>query len=94
MPAPTRQAIPTIDLATARTAIRQLADERAARGTRVPPEQLDAAAALLVDLWASAARHAVTPEQWGWQAHLPRAALDTIIAAHKYRQPRFRRQDG
>jgi hypothetical protein len=49
-------------------------------GSRLDAEQQRAAAELLVDLWAVAARHGITPKQWGWRRHLPRAAVDTIAA--------------
>jgi hypothetical protein len=72
------------DPAAARAAVQQLADERAARGAHLPPEHVEAAAALLADLWAVAARHGITPDQWGWRSHLPRAALDTIGARERH----------
>ncbi len=62
------------DHAKALAAIRQVA------GSRLDAEQERAAAELLVDLWAAAARHGITPKQWGWRRHLPRAAVDTIAA--------------
>jgi hypothetical protein len=63
----------------AQAAIRQLASERPSR----PPtaQETQAAAALLADLWAAAARHGITPGTPGWARHLPRAALDATVAA-------------
>jgi hypothetical protein len=49
-------------------------------GARLDDDQKRAAAALLVDLWAAAARHGITPDQFGWRRHLPRAAVDSIAA--------------
>ena len=45
------------------------------------PEQPEAAAAPLVDLWAAAARHGITPNHCAWSFHPPCAALGTITAA-------------
>jgi hypothetical protein len=58
----------------AETAVQEVAS------VRLNKEQKQAAAALLVDLWAVASRHGITPDQWGWRRHLPRAAVDTIAA--------------
>jgi hypothetical protein len=76
------------DLATARAVLNPLTAQRRTRGQPVPPDQLDRAAALLVDLWAAAARHGITPDHWGYTLHLPRAALDTITASTRARQRR------
>jgi hypothetical protein len=62
-------------------------NNRQRRGTHTPPERLEAAAALLVDLWAAAARHGITPDHPAWTFHLPRAALDTATAARKEQRP-------
>jgi hypothetical protein len=56
-------------------------------GGRLNDEQKQAAAALLEDLWAVARQHGITPEQFGWRRHLPRAAVDTIAAVGR-RGPR------
>ncbi len=64
----------------ARAAVQQLASKRK---TAVPPEQVEAAAALLADLWPVAARHGVTAGSDGWSIHAPRAALDMTIAARR-----------
>jgi hypothetical protein len=74
-------------LSQARTRLTALAADRQHRGTHTPPEHLEAAAALLVDLWAAAARHGITPAHPAWTFHLPRAALDTITAARKQQRP-------
>ncbi len=76
-------------LRAAGAAIRRLVEERAARNNRVPPEDVQtAAAALLVSLWDAAEKHGVSPESWGWHNHLPQAALNTIHASHRYRPTR------
>lgn len=72
----------------ARTVINDLAADRRSRGATITADQLEAAAAFLVDLWAVAARHGVGPDQVGYALHLPRAALDTIGAARKQRSSR------
>jgi hypothetical protein len=64
-----------------------LAAVREVAGSRLDSDQEQAAAALLVDLWAAAARHGITPKQWGWRRHLPRAAVDAIAAVGR-RGPR------
>jgi hypothetical protein len=68
------------DPTSARQLLGELAEERRGRGQHISPEQVGRAAALLVDLWAAAAMHGVGPDHWGYTAHLPRAALDTINA--------------
>jgi hypothetical protein len=68
------------DLAAARVLLDTLAAQRRTHGQPVTADQLDRAAALLVDLWTAAARHGITPDHWGYTLHLPRAALDTISA--------------
>jgi hypothetical protein len=68
------------DPAHAYRLVAELADDRRARGHHISPTQVERAAALLVDLWAAAARHGIGPDHWGHAAHLPRAALDTISA--------------
>lgn len=69
------------DLHDARRAVDALAADRRSRGKHVPPAHVEAAAALLADLWAVAARHGVGPDHRAWTTYLPRAALDTITAA-------------
>jgi hypothetical protein len=79
--------------AAARAAIQRVVDERIARHATIPPEEVRAAAAmLLAGLWEVAAEHGVTADQWGWTNHLPRAALDTMSAAAKHRPARKRWQ--
>jgi hypothetical protein len=85
---PTNPTSPVESLAQARAFIDPIAAERAARGAHLPPEHLEAAAALLTDLWQAAAAHGITADQPGHTLHLPRAALDTITAAHKRRAGR------
>jgi hypothetical protein len=53
-------------LTQARTHLTALAADRQRRGTPTPPEHLEAAAALLVDLWATATRHGITPDHPAW----------------------------
>jgi hypothetical protein len=72
-------------LTQARNHLAGLAADRQRRGTPIPPEHIEAAAKLLVDLWAVATRHSITPNHPAWTFHLPRAALDTISAAHRSR---------
>jgi hypothetical protein len=60
-----------------------LAADRQRRGTSTGREDLEAAAKLLVDLWAAANRHGVTSAHPAWTFHLPRAALDTIRAQRR-----------
>lgn len=67
--------------------VKALAAVQQVSGGRLNEAQQQAAAALLVDLWATAARHGITPKQWGWRRHLPRAAVDTIAAVGR-RGPR------
>ncbi len=74
-------------LTQARTHLAALAADRQRRGTPIPPEDIEAAAKLLVDLWAAAHRHGITPDHPAWIFHLPRAALDTITAARKQQRP-------
>jgi len=69
-----------------------LAAIREVAGSRLDAEQERAAAALLVDLWAAAGRHGITPKQWGWRRHLPRAAVDAIAAIGR-RGPRSGRHE-
>jgi len=64
----------------ARAAIEPIAADRRSRGATIPASQLEAAAALLVDLWQAAARHAITADHRAWTTYLPRVALDTITA--------------
>jgi hypothetical protein len=66
------------DQAAARAAVQEVA------GGRLDQAGKRAAAELLVDLWAAAARHGITPEQFGWRRHLPRAAVDTIAAVGRH----------
>jgi len=61
----------------ARTVIDDLAADRRSRGATITADQLEAAAALLVDLWAAAARHGIDPGHRAWTTYLPRAALDS-----------------
>jgi hypothetical protein len=68
-------------LAQARELIDPIAATRRARGYPVSDEHVDRAARLLVDLWAAAARHRISPAQPGWAVHLPRAAFDATVAA-------------
>jgi hypothetical protein len=69
------------ELAQARELIEPIAAARRTRGHPVTAEHVDRAARLLVDLWAAAARHHITPAQAGWTVHLPRAAFDATTAA-------------
>jgi hypothetical protein len=71
------------DLHHARRAIDAIAADRRARGAHIPPDHVEAAAALLADLWAVAIRHGIRSDQPGYDLHIPRAALDTISAARK-----------
>jgi hypothetical protein len=83
---PPERSSPVADpLTQAPTYLAPLVADRQRRGTHTAPEHLEAAAALLVDLWAAAARHGITPDHHVWSFHLPRAALDTITAARKRR---------
>jgi hypothetical protein len=66
--------------ARAHLLVAELAEDRRARGHHISPQQVERAAALLADLWAAAARHGITADNWGHTAHLPRAALDAISA--------------
>jgi hypothetical protein len=68
-------------LSQARAAVRQLSGERPS--TRPTAEEAEAAAGLLADLWAAAAHHGITPGSAGWSRHLPRAALDAVVAARR-----------
>jgi hypothetical protein len=70
--------MPTLD--HARTVIGDLAADRRSRGATITADQLEAAAALLVDLWDAAARHGIGAAHRAWTAYLPRAALDTATA--------------
>lgn len=70
-------------LTQARTSVAALATDRQRRGTTTRSEDIEAAAKLLVDLWAAAARHGITADQPAWTFHLPRAALDTISAQRR-----------
>lgn len=72
--------------ASARRAVQEFAVDR------LDDDQKQAAAALLVDLWAVAREHGITPEQFGWRRHLPRAAVDTIAAVGR-RGPRRGRHE-
>ena len=64
----------------ARTVINELAADRRSRGATIAAPQLEAAAALLVDLWAAATRHGIDPAHRAWTTYLPRAALDAATA--------------
>ena len=75
-----------LDLASARAHVHALAEDRRARGRIVSTDQIEAAAALLVDLWAAAYRYGISPTDHGWTTHLPRAALATATAARKQRR--------
>ncbi len=78
----------------ARTVIDDLAADRRSRGATITADQLEAAAALLVDLWAAAARHGIDPAHRAWTTYLPRAALDsttTKFAKRPESQARARR---
>jgi hypothetical protein len=70
-------------LTQARTRVAALAADRQRRGIPVRPEDIEAAAKLLVDLWVTASRHGITADHPAWNFHLPRAALDTISAGHR-----------
>ena len=72
-----RQGVAVSHLADAHAFIEPIAAAHRNRGRHVTEEYLERAAALLVDLWATAARHGITPDH----THLPRAAFDTITAA-------------
>jgi hypothetical protein len=74
-------------LTEAHTHLAALAADRQRRGTPTRPEDIEAAAKLLVDLWAAAHRHGITPDHPAWTFHLSRAALDTITAARKQQLP-------
>ncbi|HEY2958892.1 MAG TPA: hypothetical protein VGM21_11900 [Actinomycetota bacterium] len=58
--------------------VAEFAGARLAHGHHISPGQAEQAAALPADLWA--ARPGITPDHWGYHAHLPRAAFDTISA--------------
>jgi hypothetical protein len=77
---PTSRGGSVTDPALAYRLVAELAEDRRARGHHISPTQVERAAALLVDLWAAAARHGIGTDHWGHAAHLPRAALDTISA--------------
>ncbi len=62
----------------ARTVIDDLAADRRSRGATITADQLEAAAALLVDLWAAAIRHGIDPDHRAWTTYLPRTALDSV----------------
>ncbi len=70
-------------LTQARTHLAALAADRQRRGIPTRPEDLEAAAKLLVDLWAAAQRHGITRDHPAWAFHLPRAALDAICARRR-----------
>jgi hypothetical protein len=70
----------------ARQAIDAIAADRRARGGHIPPDHIEAAAALLLELWAAATRHGIRPDHPGHTLHLPRAALDTVGARARRRQ--------
>lgn len=61
----------------ARAVISDLAADRRGRGATITADQLEAAAALLVDLWAAATRHGIDPGHRAWTTYLPRAAIDS-----------------
>lgn len=69
-----------------------LAAVREFAGGRLDESQERAAAALLGDFWTVAARHGITPDQWGWRIHLPRAAVNSIAAMGR-RGPRSGRHE-
>jgi hypothetical protein len=69
----------------AQQAIDRIAADRRARGAHIPPDHIEAAAALLLDLWAAAARHGIGADHLGHTLHLPRAALDTVGARARRR---------
>jgi hypothetical protein len=72
----------------ARAHLARIDAERQAKGAPpIPPEAQDAAARLLVDLWAAAERHGITPDSWGWDHHLPAAAWNCWRAPHR-KEPR------
>jgi hypothetical protein len=73
-------------LAQAREVIEPIAAARRSRGHPVTAEHVDRAARLLVDLWAAAARHHISPAQAGWTLHLPRAAFDATASAIRTEQ--------
>lgn len=73
-------------LAQAREVIEPIAAARRSRGHPVTAEHVERAARLLVDLWAAAARHRISPAQAGWTLHLPRAAFDAAAAAIRTEQ--------
>ncbi len=69
------------ELAQARELIEPIAAARRNRRQPATADHIDRAARLLADLWATAARHRITPAQAGWTVHLPRAAFDATAAA-------------
>lgn len=70
-------------LTQARTHVAALVADRQRRSTPTRPEDAEAAAKLLVDLWAAADRHGITSDHPAWSFHLPRVAVDTMCAAHR-----------
>ncbi|HEY3034949.1 MAG TPA: hypothetical protein VGJ54_09850 [Streptosporangiaceae bacterium] len=80
-------------LSQARVAVRQLTSERPAM-RRPTAEEVEAAAGLLADLWPVAARHGITPGSAGWSRHLPRAALDAVVAARRPKRGGHKREHG
>lgn len=84
--------MPTLD--HARTVITDLASDRRSRGATLTADQLEAAAALLVDLWAAAARHGIDPDHRAWTTYLPRAALDAATAKAQTKSRSARRPVG
>lgn len=57
--------------------------DQAAEGHQVPAEALDAAAALLADLWLAAAAHGVSADALAAVTSLPTAALDAVLALRR-----------
>jgi hypothetical protein len=62
-------------------------------GARLDDDQKRRAEALLLDLWAAGQRHGITPEQFGWKRHLPRAAVDSIAATGRRGPKRGRHEE-
>jgi hypothetical protein len=82
---PPERSSPVADpLTQARTHLAPLVADHQRRSTPAALAHLEAAAALLANLWAAAAaRHSITPDHRAWSFHLPCAALDTIAAARQ-----------
>jgi hypothetical protein len=71
----------------ARAHLQPIADDRRRRGANLPDADVEAAAVLLVDLWAAATRHGITPQHRAWTFHLPRTALDVTVAVRRQGDP-------